>query len=130
MINYDRIVPVQKIDLLSLYGTVLTIGNVSYGILAATGVEGDFEVTGSGAAGTKLCNQPVKTLDLKSGVTAATVYFVAGYDFEGIKVAGAAPTFNSSYLDNDDVLHDGVTLYKAVLDSGTVTLTAVTPILA
>ena len=129
MINYDRIVPVQKIDLLSLYGTVLTIASVSYGILASD-IEGDFEATGTGDIGTKLCNQPVKSLDLKSGVTAATVYFVAGYDFEGIKVAGAAPTFNSSYLDNDDVLHDGVTLYKAVLSGGTVTLTAVTPILA
>lgn len=130
MINNDRIVPIQKIDRLSLLGEVLTIANVSYGILQPTDVIGDFEVTGSGDAGTKLANQPVKSLDLKTGVTAATVYFVPAFDFEGLKVAGAAPTFNSSYLDNDDVVPDGVSLYKAVLSSGTVTLTLITPALA
>lgn len=130
MINKDRIVPIQKTDYLSLIGTFMTIASVSFGVLNALDVEGTFEVTGSGAAGTKLCSEPVKTIDLKSGVTGATVYFVASHDFAGIKVAGATPTFNSSYLDNDDVLNDGVTLYKAVLDTGTVTLTAVTPIAA
>lgn len=130
MINNDRIVPIQKIDRLSLLGETLTIASVSYGILQPTDVLGDFEVTGSGDAGTKLANQPVKSLDIKTGVTAATVYFVPGFDFEGLKVAGAAPTFNSSYLDNDDVVPDGISLYKAVLSSGTVTLTLVTPVLA
>lgn len=128
MINNDRIVPIHKIDYLSMIGTILGIGGTSYAILASTDVEGTFEVTGSGAAGNKLANQPVKTLDFKTGVTSGTVYFVAAYDFEGIKVAGAAPTFASASLDNDDVLHDGITLYKAVLGSGEVTLTAVTPI--
>lgn len=130
MVNNDRIVPIQKIDLLSMYGTILAIANVSFAVIAATDVTGDFSVTGSGAAGNKLANQPVTTLDFASGVTGGTVYFVPAYDFTGITVAGAAATFNSSYLDNDDVEPDGVTLYKAVLSSGTVTLTAVTPALA
>lgn len=130
MINNDRIVPVMKIDLLSLFGTILGIGGTSYSVLAASDIEGDFSVTGSGSAGTFLCNQPVKSLDFPSGVTGATVYFVSAYDFEGLTVAGAAPTFNSSNLDNDDVLADGVTLYKAVLSSGSVTLTAVTPVVS
>lgn len=130
MVNNDRIVPIQKIDLLSMYGTILTIANVSFAVIAPTDVIGDFSVTGSGAAGNKLANQPVTTLDFASGVTGGTVYFVPAYDFAGITVAGAAATFNSSYLDNDDVQPDGVTLYKAVLSSGTVTLTAVTPALA
>lgn len=130
MINKDRIVPVQKIDFLSLVGLILGIGGTSYGILAASDVEGDFSATGTGDIGTKIANQPVKSLDFASGVTAGTIYFVADYAFEGITVAGAAATFNSSYLDNDDVLKDGITLYKAALSSGTVTLTAVTPIAA
>ncbi|MBR4210179.1 MAG: hypothetical protein IKQ96_08210 [Lachnospiraceae bacterium] len=129
MVNNDRIVPVQKIDLLSLYATVMGLANITAAILKANGVEGIFSVTGSGSAGTFLANQPVKTLDFPAAVTGATVYFVAGYDFAGLKVAGAAPTFNSSYLDNDDVLPDGVTLYKAVLSGGTVTMTAVTPVI-
>lgn len=128
MINTDRIVPVQKIDLLSLYGTMLTIASVSYSILNPTDTLGDFSVTGTGAAGTFVASQPVQTLDFPSGVTGGTVYFVPGYDFSGITVAGAAATFDSDYLENDDVSPDGVTLYKAVLSSGEVALTAVTPV--
>ena len=126
MINKDRIVPIQKTDLLSLIGTVLTIANVSYGVLASTDIEGDFEVTGSGAAGNKLANQPVKTLDFKSGVTGGTVYFVAAYDYAGIKVAGVAATIADG---SATVKNDGATLYKAVLASGEVTISAVTPVI-
>lgn len=127
MINNDRIVPVQKIDLLSLYGTILGIHGTSYSLLAPKDTVGDFQVEATGAAGNVLCNQPVKTLDFKTGTTSGTVYFVPAYDFAGITVAGVAATYNSSYLDGDDVIADGVTLYKAVLSDGTVTLTAVTP---
>ena len=126
MINKDRIVPVTKTDLLTLFGAVLNIASVSFTIAAAKNVAGDVDITGSGSAGTFLCNQPARVIDLKSGVTGATVYFMAADDFKGIKVAGADATFNSSYLDNDDVVANG-DLYKAVLSSGTVTLTAVSP---
>lgn len=130
MVNDDRIVPIQKIDLLSMYGTILVIANVSFAVIAATDTLGDFSVTGSGAAGNKLANQPVKTLDFASGVTGGTVYFVPAYDFSAITVAGVAATIDDSGLALDDVQPDGVTLYKAVLSSGEVTITAVTPALA
>lgn len=126
MINKDRIVPIKKIDFLSLVGVILGIGGTSYDILASADVEGTFEVTGSGAAGTLVANQPVKTLDFKSGVTSGTVYFVPAYDYAGITVAGAAATYASGSVES--VQADGITLYKAVLGSGEVTLTAVTPI--
>lgn len=128
MINKNRIVPVMKTDLLTLYGTMLALASVSYSALAATDVAGDFSVTGTGSAGTFLCDQPVKAIDIPEAVTGCTVYFVAGYDFDGITVASAAPTFNSSYLKNSDVVGDCAALYKAVLSSGTVTLTAVSPV--
>ena len=127
MINNERIVPIQKVDFLSMIGIVLAIANVSYTVLKAKDPTGDFEVTGSGAAGTKLADQPVKTIDFKSGVTSGTVYFVPAFDFEGINVAGSAATIDDSGLDLDDIKADGITLYKAVLGSGEVTLTAVTP---
>lgn len=130
MVNNDRIVPIQKIDLLSMYGTALAIASVSFSVLAASDIEGDFSVTGSGAAGTFLANQPVKTLDFASGVTGGTVYFVPDYGFSAITVAGAAATIDDSGLDLADVKPDGVTLYKAVLSSGEVTISAVTPSLA
>lgn len=127
MINKDRIVPIQKIDLLSLIGTILTIAQVSFSVLASIDVAGAFSVTGTGSAGTFLANQPVKSLDFASGVTGATVYFVAAYDFAGITVAGSAATIDS---DSVDVQNDSCTLYKAVLASGEVTITAVTPAIA
>lgn len=130
MINKDRIVPVQKTDLLNLYGTMLKIGSVSYTVIAADDVEGNFSVTGSGAAGNKLANQPVKTIDFKSGVTSGTVYFVADYDFDGIKVAGSAATIAAGGVALANVAKDAVTLYTAALSSGEVTITAITQSLA
>lgn len=127
MINNDRIVPIQKMDLLSMFGTVLGLIGTSYNVLASTDVEGDFSVTGTGDAGNLLANQPVQTLDFASGVTAGTVYFVADYNFNAITVAGAAATFGSG---SATVVADGVTLYKAVLASGEVTVSVVTPAIA
>lgn len=124
MVNTNRIVPVQKIDLLSLVGTMLSIANVSATVVAADDVEGNFSITGSGAAGNKLLNQPAKTVDFKTGVTGATAYFCADYGFEGFKIAGVAATPTGT------VKADGVTIYKAVLSSGDITVTAVTPSLS
>ena len=130
MVNNDRIVPIQKIDFLSMIGTVLKIANVSATVLASSDVVGDFTVTGSGAAGTFIANQPVKTLNFGSGVTSGTVYFVADYEFSGIKVNGAAATIADGSVTIANVKKDGITLYTAVLGSGEVTITAITPSLA
>lgn len=127
MVNNDRIVPIQKMDLLTMIGTILALHGTSYAVIAASTVEGAFSVTGSGAAGNKLANQPVQTLDFASGVTSGTVYFVAAYDFKGITVAGAAATIADG---SATVNPDGVTVYKAVLGSGEVTITAVSPVIA
>ena len=124
MINKDRIIPVQKIDLLSLIGTFMNIANVSYSVLKASDVEGTFAVSGSGSAGTFLVNQPVMTLDFPAAVTGATVYFVPAYSFTGLTVAGASATIAAG---SAKIEPNGASLYKAVLSSGEVTVTAVTP---
>ena len=122
MINKDRIVPIVKTDLLSLIGTILGLIGTSYAVITAA--DGHFNVTGSGAAGNKLADQPVKSIDFKSGVTSGTVFFVADYDFEGFKIAGvsANPEAGSATIHND-----ASTLYKAVLGDSAITVTAVTP---
>lgn len=125
MINLKNIIPVVKMDLLSLIGTILAIANVSFQIAVAS-VAGEVDITGSGAAGNFLANGPVKEIDFKSGVTGATVYFIPAYDYTGIKVAGAAATMAS---DSVDVIAESANLYKAVLSSGEVTITAVTPVI-
>lgn len=124
MINNDRIVPVQKIDFLSLIGTVMALIGTSYNVLESSDVEGDFSVTGTGSAGNFLCNQPVKSLDFPTAVTGATVYFVPAFDYTEITKNDVAVTPTSG---SDDVVADGISLYKAVLSSGNVTVTAITP---
>ncbi len=127
MINHSRVVPIQKIDLLTLIGTVMALIGTSYEPITAETILGDYKLTGTGSLGNKLADQPVKTLDIGSGVTAATVYFVADYGFDGITVNGAAATISDSGLALAAIKKDAVTLYKAVYADSTVTITALTP---
>lgn len=121
MVNKDRIVPIQKIDYLSMIGTILKLHGTSFTVLG--GEDGAFSVEATGAAGNVLCNEPVKSLDFAEGVTSGTVYFCADYAFEGITIDGVAK-------DIGDIKKDGVTLYTAVLADAAVTVTAITPSLA
>lgn len=119
MINKDRIVPVQATDLISLYGLILNQteeGGVT--ALKADDVEGNFTISDGSAA--LLADEPVATVDAAAGVSAYTLFFVPAYDYAGFTQNGAAATI----ADNDvEVEPDGRTLYKAVLASGTVTIT-------
>jgi len=117
MINKNRIVPVTAIDLISLYGLILAVGNENVSALAADDVVGNFKVT---SAGKYLADQPVESIDITAA--SATVYFVPAYDYVGFKVSGAAVT---PTVPDEGILKDGRTLYKAVLASGAVTITKV-----
>ena len=114
MINTDRIVPIQATDLLTNFSVMFAIANVSVSKLGASDI-GKFEVPENG---TYLAAEPVKSLDF-GDATAATVYFVADYDYEGVKIDGAATTPTGSVEAN------GSTLYKAVLATNAVTITKV-----
>ena len=127
MINKNRSVPIVKTDLLTLIGTILKLVGTSYSVLTASTIEGAFSVTGTGAAGNKLADQPVKSLDFASGVTSGTVYFVPAFDYAGITVAGSAATIADG---SATVQPDGATLYTAALSSGEVTITAISPVAA
>ena len=121
MINKDRIVPVQKTDLLSLIGTVLGLIGTSYTVAKSPDVEGNFVIEADGAAGVVLANQPVKSLNFADGVTSATVLFIADFDYTGFSIDGTAAEITGT------VVADGVSLYKAVLADSAITVTAVTP---
>ena len=116
MINTDRIVPITKEDLISMYGLILlqASANSAMTALQADNVEGDFTC----GTGIKLAAEPVKTCNF-TGAT-GTLYFVPAYDYAGFTVNGAAATIAAN---NVVVNPDGHTLYKAVLGSGTVTIT-------
>ena len=107
MINANKIVPVQKTDLLTLLGTMLNIANIS--AEALTGANGVYEVKTNSK--TYICDAPVKSLDIDktaSSLTANTTYFVADYDFAGVTVDGtkvtatvSADAFTSAILHSD-----------------------------
>lgn len=123
MINMNRIVPVEKIDLISLYGLILlqASGNSGLAKLAANTIDGEFQVKTNSAV--LIADQPVKTVDFDStasSVSAGTVYFVPSFDYVGFTIDGVAETPASGSV---DVVADGYTLYKAVLSSGDITIT-------
>ena len=119
MVNKERIVPIQRIDLLTNYHVMLSLANISHTVISGD-VEGNFTVTGSGDVGNKLANQPVEALNFASGVTAAVVYFVADFDYKGFSINGTAVVTTGA-----DVEADGATLYKATLSGGGVAIAAV-----
>lgn len=125
MINTNRIVPITKVDLITMYGLILlqASANSSLAKLASDDVEGDFTIKTNSAV--LIADQPVKSVDIDataSSVSAATLFFVPAFDYEGFTVDGAAATI----ADNDVIVNpDGHTLYKAVFGSSTVTITKV-----
>lgn len=117
MINKNRIVPIEAIDLISMYGLILkqasansTLAKVSSGT-----VDGQFAITA--AATPLIADEPIKSVDFASAVTSATLYFVPAYDYAGFTINDVAVT------PTGDVEADGHTLYKAVLASGAITIT-------
>lgn len=125
MINTNQIVPITATDLLTLLGTVMAIGQESLAAvptaLAPLDVEGNFKVTTNSAVA--LASAPVKSLDFDataSSVSAGTVYFVPAYDYVGFSIDGAAVVTAGANVNSD-----GCTLYKAVLATGTVTISKV-----
>lgn len=119
MINENRIVPVTSTDLLTLYGNMLSIANVSVTALSVTNI-GEFNL--ASGSGNFICNEPLKKLKFGSSVTSATIYFIPSYDYEGFEKDGATLTI----ADNNVVVNkDDGTFYKATLSTNTLTITKV-----
>lgn len=119
MINSNRIVPVKKTDLLSLYGTILSIANISVTNVLADGI-GNFDL--QSGSGNLIASEPVKTFNFGNSVTSFTLYFVADYGYEGFKSNGSDATIVDNGVTVDK---DSSTLYKAVLATGSITITKV-----
>ena len=117
MINTNRIVPVVKTDLLTLYGNIMKLAGTS--VTAVQAAEpGVFALTSG--SGNLLAAEPVKSLDFGVSVTSATVYFIPAQDYEGFTIAGT-PEETAGV----DVEPDGCTFYTATLSSGDITIAKV-----
>jgi hypothetical protein len=116
MINKDRVVNVNAIDLLTLYTRILAIAGVTVTAIEAENPEGIF-VIDADPANAVIASEPVKSLDFAAGATAAVVYFAPTYDYEGFKIEGAAVATTG-----DEVVADHANLYKATLATGAITI--------
>ena len=131
MINKNRIVPVTKTDLLTLYATninfVLTTSEAnSLTILNPEDVQGNFLLKENSGV-MYFCNQPVKSLNI-STIGPVTVFFVAAYDFEKVYV-NEEDVFAEGSLLNSDVIKDCATLYFAYVNiDAVIKIGAVTPV--
>ena len=118
MINAERQVPVTEVSLLDIYFNVFAVamGANAPEKLVATN-PGEFTVTANNKV--YLANEPVKYLNFGTA-TAGTVYFIPAYDYEGFATIGTAVE-----TAGDEVKTSGYGFYRAVLSSGTVTITAI-----
>lgn len=124
MINENRIVPVTKTDLLSLYSVILKQDSNNSGLakLVSSDIVGNFEIKTNSAV--LIADQPVVSCDIDataSSVTAATLFFVADNAYSGFSIDGVAVTPAEG---SAAVVADG-SLYKAVLATGAITITKI-----
>lgn len=124
MINSDRIVPVAKTDLISLYSVILAqaSGNSGLAKLVSSDIAGDYQIKTNN--GVLIADQPVVSCDIDattSSVSACTLFFMADPAFAGFTIDGVAEEAAEGSV---DVVADG-SLYKAVLASGDITITRV-----
>lgn len=116
MINKDRVVQVTATDLVSLYGLILKVAGVTLTAVDAENPEGEFKIE-ENPANAVIASEPVKNFDFAGTTSAATVYFVPTYDYEGFMIAGAAVATTG-----DEVVADHANLYKATLATGAVAI--------
>lgn len=124
MINSDRIVPVTKTDLISLYSVILAqaSGNSGLAKLVSSDIAGDYQIKTNN--GVLIADQPVVSCDIDattSSVSACTLFFMADPAFTGFTIDGVVEEAAEGSV---DVVADG-SLYKAVLASGDITITKV-----
>lgn len=118
----DRIVSVTATDLITLYKSIFTIASVTTTTLTTTN-PGVFQVKSASTA--LLAGEPVKVLDIDataSSISVATIYFLAAKDYEGFTIDGVKETPAAGSVTVDA---GSGKLYKAVLATGDITITAV-----
>lgn len=116
MINKNRTVAVTATDLISLYALILKVSGVTLDKVDAKDPNGTFEIE-EDPTDDLIASEPVKSFDFAGTSSAAVVYFVPTYDYEGFKIAGAAVVATG-----DEVIADHANLYKATLASGAVAI--------
>ena len=99
----DRIIPVHRSDLISLYYAMYAIGASAPTKITATN-PGEFSISAAG-----LCVEPVKRATVTA--TSGVILFVPAFDFEGFFDNSG----NKLTLAGADIDPDGKTLYSCTI---------------
>lgn len=105
----DRIVPIERTDLINVYYTMMSVAGSAPTVLSATN-PGVFTIAAAG-----LCEEPVQSANVT--LASGSFYFVPAFDYVGFYISNALVTTTG-----DDVVADGVTLYKATVSGGAISL--------
>lgn len=119
MINENKIVPASKANLLDIYANAAILGGSTVTVLEE-GAPGEFTVAATISTTFGIANAPLKKLNFGASASSGTVVFIPAYDYDGFYING---TFEEPADGSDDVNADGISLYKAVLSSGDITIT-------
>lgn len=108
----DRIIPIERTDLINVYYTIMSLGGN-----APTVIDADspavFTIAEAG-----LCVEPLKKATVTA--TSGSFYFVPAFDYVGFTING-----NAVVTTGDSVFSDGQTLYKATISSGAIAIAKV-----
>lgn len=105
----DRIIPIERTNLINMYYTMMSIAGSAPTVLQATD-PGVFTIAAAG-----LCQEPVQSANVT--LASGSFYFVPAFDYVGLYISNALVTTTG-----DDVVADGTTLYKATVSSGAISI--------
>lgn len=106
----DRIVPIERTDLMNVYYTILGLTGGSAPTVIAATAPGLFDITEEG-----FCQEPIESADVT--LASGDFYFVAAFTFAGFSIDDTAVT-----TEGDTIAPDGCTLYKATVADGGITI--------
>lgn len=113
MINTERIVPIQRMDLISMYQLILNMAEVGATALQPVRIA-EFELPDTGVY---IASEPVKTVEVS--VDGGVLAFVPAYDYVGFTHEGVLVEPAEGSV---EVVPDGKTLYVAEISSGSLTI--------
>lgn len=105
----DRIIPIERTNLINQYYTMMSIAGSAPTVIQAT-TPGQFTISAAG-----LCVEPVQSANVT--LASGAFYFVPAFDFAGFSISNALVTPTG-----DEIVADGVTLYKATVSSGAISI--------
>ena len=108
----DRIVPVHRTDLMSLYYFAVGLGSSVYPLKATA--PGEFDLTAATGSDMFL-SEPAKKIQPTAAMGTNSVYFVPDFDFDGFYTADGQ---KAELAESSVVVPDGRTLHTAAIADG------------